>query len=328
MAGKLTEQLQRILDIKNEIKESIRRKNIELEDSVPFSQYGNKIREIITDGSEIYEYELFTNLTKNETSCANLFREKDITECPLFDTSQTTTMNSMFYGCENLEIVPKLNTTSVLDMGYLFANCKKISEFPPNWVTDKVTTMEGIFYNCQELTTLHDNFDTSSCVNMSSAFLNCYKLSDISVLNLASLQNGASMFKNLTKLDYISLEMPVLVNGNEMFMNNGGLTTIEYLAIPLCQSATRLFNGCSNLRRINKLATNKLTSIKYMSDIFLGCNNLEYIGFESTDSTTVNEMIKLLPQRTTVGTIDVQYCSDVVRANASTDRTDWEIIGR
>lgn len=328
MAGKLTEQLQRILDIKNEIKESIRRKNIELEDSVPFSQYGNKIREIITDGSEIYEHELFTNLTKNETSCANLFREKDITECPLFDTSQTTTMNSMFYGCENLEIVPKLNTTSVLDMGYLFANCKKITEFPPNWVTDKVTTMEGIFYNCQELTTLHDNFNTSSCVNMSSAFLNCYKLSDISVLNLASLQNGASMFKNLTKLDYISLEMPVLVNGNEMFMNNSGLTTIEYLAIPLCQSATRLFNGCSNLRRINKLATNKLTSIKYMSDIFSGCNNLEYIGFESTDSTTVNEIIKLLPQRTTVGTIDVQYCSDVVRANASTDRTDWEIIGR
>ena len=328
MAGKLTEQLQRILDVKNEIKESIRRKNIELSDSVPFSQYGNKIREIITDGSEMYEYELFANLTKDETSCANLFREKDIIECPLFDTSQSTTMNSMFYSCENLEILPNLNTANVFDMGYLFANCKKIIEFPPTWVTSKVTTMEGIFYNCQKLTTLHENFDTSSCVNMSSAFLDCYELSDISVLDLVSLQNGASMFKNLTKLNNISLEMPVLVNGNEMFMGNTGLTTIEYLGIPNCQSATRLFNGCNNLQRINKLGVNKLTSIRYMSDIFLGCNNLEYIAFESTDTTTVNEIIKLLPQRTTVGTIDVQYSTDVVRANVSTDRTDWTIIGR
>lgn len=328
MAGKLTEQLQRILDIKNEIKESIRRKNIELEDSVPFSQYGNKIREIITDGSEMYEYELFANLTKDETSCANLFREKDIIECPLFDTTQVVSMNSMFYSCENLEIVPALNTANVLDMGYLFANCKKITEFPPTWVTEQVTGMEGIFYNCQGLTTLHSNFNTSSCINMSSAFLNCYELSDISVLDLGSLQNGASMFKNLTKLNNISLEMPVLVNGNEMFMGNTGLITVECLSIPLCQSATRLFSGCINLDRINKFTVNKLTSIRYMSDIFLGCNNLNYIAFESTDTTTVNEVIKLLPQRTTVGTIDVQYCTDVVRANVSTDRTDWIIIGR
>lgn len=116
--------------------------------------------------------------TSNVTTMTSMFSAcSNITTIPLLDTSNLTDASYMFYFCSNLPTIPLLDTSKVNTMPHMFAYCNKLTSIP-ELNTSKVTNMEQMFYNCYELTSI-PQLDTSKVTNMNYMFSNCRKLTSI-----------------------------------------------------------------------------------------------------------------------------------------------------
>lgn len=119
------------------------------------------------------------------------------------DTSNVTSMTSMFQNCKNLTTISLLNTSNVTSMQNMFMNCKNLTTIPL-LNTSSVTNMYDMFYYCTNLTTI-PLLDTSSVKNMSSMFAGCSNLTEIPQLNTSSVTNMYNMFYGCTSLSDESL---------------------------------------------------------------------------------------------------------------------------
>ena len=113
--------------------------------------------------------------------CTELFRDcQGLTSVNLseLDTSETTTMESMFDSCG----------TSLKEFNFNEVN------------TGKVTNMSFMFENCYGVTTLDlSSFDTSNVTNMKSMFYYCTDLTslDLSSFDFSKVSDSSSMFENV-----------------------------------------------------------------------------------------------------------------------------------
>ena len=98
------------------------------------------------------------------------------------DTSNVTTMENMFYDCDNLTTIPLLNTSNVTNMRSMFSNCSNLTTIPA-LNTSNVTNMEEMFWYCQKLTSI-PKLDTSNVTNMFRMFYYCLNLTKISMINI------------------------------------------------------------------------------------------------------------------------------------------------
>lgn len=150
--------------------------------------------EMTTDKANFYlsEYTGET-LTSLERAFYNRYMMTSLTKFDL-DTSNVTTMDSMFRGCNanNLSIidVSLMDTSNVTDMGGMFEGCSFVKELKFNLNTSKVTDMNYMFSNCHKITSLDlSNFDTSKVQYMDSMFSGCNSLTalDLSSFDLSSM---------------------------------------------------------------------------------------------------------------------------------------------
>lgn len=85
------------------------------------------------------------------TDMQNMFRNVwNITEYPLFDTSNITMMDSTFADNMNLITIPQFDTSNVYFMGYTFSNCTQLQNLPI-LDTSGATYMNSIVSNCPNL---------------------------------------------------------------------------------------------------------------------------------------------------------------------------------
>ena len=123
-------------------------------------------------------------------STANWFAFNDASKLTNVDvaklnTSQVTSMASMFKGCGALTTVGDLSNwdaASVTDMSHMFEGCTGLASIGDvsDWNTSNVTTMDSTFAGCVSLDSLGDlskwNENTASVTNMTATFKNCTKL--------------------------------------------------------------------------------------------------------------------------------------------------------
>ena len=127
------------------------------------------------------------------------------------DTSNITSMNSMFYQCSKLTTLDlsSFNTSNVTNMISMFNACNKLTTLDvSNFDTSKITNMTYMFYGCQMLTTLDlSSFNTSKVTSMNSMFYGCGKLSIIPKLNASKVANISFIFDSCKSLtDFGGLE--------------------------------------------------------------------------------------------------------------------------
>ena len=91
----------------------------------------------------------------------------------------------MFYNCNSLQTIPKLDTSNVTDMSYMFCYCENLQTIPLI-DTSKVTNMDCMFRDCPNLQTI-PSLDTSKVYTMESMFGGCNSLTSIPALNAQSL---------------------------------------------------------------------------------------------------------------------------------------------
>ena len=197
--GPTVEELNKVLQIKKQIKQAIINKGVEITDTTSFAAYPSKIDSIpdryndgygngYNDGySNGYDegnangggadpfYEVMWNaITNNNTDYEYLFYKYNGTELDLssFDTSNVTNMGFMFYNCSKLTSLDlsNFNTSNVTDMGSMFQFCSKLISLDlSNFDTSKVTDMSSMFAYCSSLISLDmSNCDASKCTGSSS----------------------------------------------------------------------------------------------------------------------------------------------------------------
>ena len=116
-----------------------------------------------------------------------------------FDTSNVTSIYSMFYSCSSLQSLDlsKFTTSKVTDMNAMFSGCSSLQSLDlSNFDTSKVNNMGSLFNSCSSLQSLDlSSFDTSNVTNMSTMFKDCSSLQSLDLSNFDT--------SKVTKMNYM-----------------------------------------------------------------------------------------------------------------------------
>ena len=126
-----------------------------------------------------------------------------------------------------------LNTSSVIDMSYMFSYCNKIASLDlSKFDTSNVTNMNRMFGGCHSLTAVDvSKFNTSNVTTMYGMFSGCSGLTslDVTKFDTSKVTNMAHMFEScsdLTSLDISKFDTNKVTNMSWMFGNCSNLHTI------------------------------------------------------------------------------------------------------
>ena len=205
------------------------------------------------------------------------------------NTSETTSMEGMFYGCvvKNNMNLSALNTSKVKNMSNMFYNAQIPSVSLSGLDCSEVTDMEAMFMNASisqiDLTGLR----TSKLTSMGSMFEGCQIKDnlDLSGFNTEKVTSMSSLFKNCTATDICltSFTTPNVTDMSSMFegcqiKDNLDLSGFDTEKVT---SMSSLFKNCTATGIC--LASFKTSNVTDMSSMFEGCSKLT-----SLDLTTFN----------------------------------------
>lgn len=140
---------------------------------------------------------------------AEMYDLPGITGIQYLNTSEVTTMASMFWECGSLSAVDVsgFDTHNVTNMSNMFSQCYELTSLDVSgWDTSNVTDMSWIFGSCSKLTALDvSHFNTSNVTSMENMFDGCSGLTslDLSSFNTANVANMNCMFKSSKALKTI-----------------------------------------------------------------------------------------------------------------------------
>ena len=205
------------------------------------------------------------------------------------NTSETTSMEGMFYGCvvKNNMNLSALNTSKVKNMSNMFYNAQIPSVSLSGLDCSEVTDMEAMFMNASisqiDLTGLR----TSKLTSMGSMFEGCQIKDnlDLSGFNTEKVTSMSSLFKNCTATDICltSFKTSNVTDMSSMFegcqiKDNLDLSGFDTEKVT---SMSSLFKNCTATGIC--LASFKTSNVTDMSCMFEGCSKLT-----SLDLTTFN----------------------------------------
>lgn len=174
--------------------------------------------------------DMLQTLIDTTKSCDRLFQNytgDNVDFISGLDTSSVINMEYMFASCSKLTSIPQLNTSSVTNMEYMFSSCKSLTTIP-QLDTSNVNDMQYMFNQCTNLTTI-PQLDTSSVYNMPSMFYYCSNLTSIPQLDTSNVYNIKNMFKNCKVLETID---------------------ITYYNVSSTSYSTYFVNGCTALKSL------------------------------------------------------------------------------
>ena len=92
---------------------------------------------------------------ENVTDCSDMFDYcQDLTLIPAMNTGNVTNMHNMFSSCSRLTSIPMLDTSKVTNMRNMFNYCSKLTSVPA-MNTSNVTDMGSMFNHCSNIETIH-----------------------------------------------------------------------------------------------------------------------------------------------------------------------------
>ena len=133
---------------------------------------------------------------------------KEITKFP--DTSECTSMASMFSDCNSLKSIDLslFKTTKLTNVYNMFNNCSNLTDVKAaNFNTSNISKLSGMFSFCNELTSLGlSGWDLQNVQDTSLMFQGCINLSTLNLSNwdMSNVNDTSNMFNSLTSLTYIN----------------------------------------------------------------------------------------------------------------------------
>ena len=306
---------------RNEVTSIVTKDNMEIPSTaietwdVSQARDGSVIAYIEDDGRGAGTYKLTIEAQGNIIVGWNssfLFRDFENVESidlTYLDTSQATTMSSMFNGCSSLTSInfgDNWYTIQVTNMGSMFWNCSSLTNLDlSSFDTSKVTNMYHMFYNCRSLTSIDlSSFNTSRVTNMSSMFDNCRNLTNIffgESWDTCQVTNMRSMFReciSLTSINLNSFNTSQVTNMGDMFSGCSSLTSLDVSCFDTSRvtDMNGMFSACRSLTSID-LSSFNTSRVMDMSSMFNGNGGtmlLKTINFgDNWDTSKVTDMYRM-----------------------------------
>ena len=258
------------------------------------------------------------------------------------NTSETTSMEGMFYGCvvKNKMNLSALNTSKVKNMSNMFYNaqipsvslsgldCSEVTDMEAMFMnasisqidltglrTSKLTNMGCMFEGCQIKDNLDlSGFNTEKVTSMSSLFKNCtapgicltsFKTSNVT--DMSSMFEGCS---KLTSLDLTTFNTENVQNNCSMFKDCSSLTslTLGNFSVGFSTDLSAMFQGCSALTSVDlsKFNTANVIDMQYMFD---GCKSLASLDVSMFDTGNVLNMCNMFSGCSSLTELDLMNFS-------------------
>ena len=245
------------------------------------------------------------NVKSSDLFCYIGYNVADGTEVKIeglenLDTSNVTSMYSMFLGCSGLTSldVSKFDTSNVTDMSGMFSSCSGLASLDvSNFNTSNVTGMSSMFSSCRGLTSLDlSKLDTSNVTGMSSMFSSCSRLTnlDVSKFDTSKVTSMNRMFwhcSGLTSLDLSKFDTSKVNDMSSMFSDCSKLTSLDVSKFNTSKvtSMGAMFSDCSKLTSldVSKFDTSNVTNMKWM---FYWCQKLTNLDISNFDTSKVTDM--------------------------------------
>ncbi|MFK4886784.1 BspA family leucine-rich repeat surface protein [Lactococcus petauri] len=252
---------------------------------------------------------------QGQTGGYNALSKLEEIDFGMLDTSNVTSMSSMFYG---VRLVPTLDlssfdTSSVKDMSSMFSGVSALTSIDlSSFDTSSVKDMSSMFSGASSLTALDlSSFDTRSVTSMSSMFNGASSLTalDLSsfdtskVTRMSSMFNGAS---SLTALDLSSFDTRSVTSMSSMFDGASSLPSIDLSSFDTrsVTSMSFMFNGASSLTALD-LSSFDTSSVKDMSSMFNEASSLTALDLSSFDTRSVTSMSSMFNGASSLPSIDL-----------------------
>lgn len=258
------------------------------------------------------------------------------------NTSETTSMEGMFYGCvvKNNMNLSAHNTSKVKNMSNMFYNaqipsvslsgldCSEVTDMEAMFMnasisqidltglrTSKLTSMGSMFEGCQIKDNLDlSGFNTEKVTSMSSLFKNCtatnicltsFKTSNVT--DMSSMFEGCS---KLTSLDLTTFNTENVQNNCSMFKDCSSLTSLTFgnFYVGFSTNLSAMFQGCSALTSVDlsKFNTANVIDMQYMFD---GCKSLASLDVSMFDTGNVLNMCNMFSGCSSLKELDLMNFS-------------------
>ena len=258
------------------------------------------------------------------------------------NTSETTSMEGMFYGCvvKNNMNLSAHNTSKVKNMSNMFYNaqipsvslsgldCSEVTDMEAMFMnasisqidltglrTSKLTSMGSMFEGCQIKDNLDlSGFDTEKVTSMSSLFKNC-TATDICLTSFktSNVTDMSSMFEGcskLTSLDLTTFNTENVQNNCSMFKDCSSLTSLTFgnFYVGFSTNLSAMFQGCSALTSVDlsKFNTANVIDMQYMFD---GCKSLASLDVSMFDTGNVLNMCNMFSGCSSLTELDLMNFS-------------------
>ena len=258
------------------------------------------------------------------------------------NTSETTSMEGMFYGCvvKNNMNLSAHNTSKVKNMSNMFYNaqipsvslsgldCSEVTDMEAMFMnasisqidltglrTSKLTSMGSMFEGCQIKDNLDlSGFNTEKVTSMSSLFKNC-TATDICLASFKTpnVTDMSSMFEGcskLTSLDLTTFNTENVQNNCSMFKDCSSLTSLTFgnFYVGFSTNLSAMFQGCSALTSVDlsKFNTANVIDMQYMFD---GCKSLASLDVSMFDTGNVLNMCNMFSGCSSLTELDLMNFS-------------------
>ena len=251
-----------------------------------------------------------THLNPNSKGMFQWFTKMETIDLAGFDTSEVTSMNTMFYTMKSLKNidVSGFNTSNVTDMYAMFDQTGVIEQLNvSNFDTSKVTNMSYMFFSLPRVRELDlTNFDTRNVTNMYGMFddmTDVTKIKFSAKFDTGNVTNMGRMFSrtsSIQQLDLSHFNTGNVTAMNDMFSLMISLTQINFGAnfdTSNVTDMTGMFYQSTSLVNLDlsHFNTRKVKSMNSMFSQMSGLTILDISNFETPSLEDAGSMFAIDP---------------------------------
>ena len=249
-------------------------------------------------------------LNENSRGMFMWFTKMETIDLAGFDTSDVTSMNTMFYMMNSLKSidVSGFNTSKVNDMNSMFDQTGVIEELNlSSFDTSNVTDMKWLFFGLNKLKKLNlTNFDTNKVTNMYGMFDAMTDVSEIKFdtnFNTRNVTNMGRMFSrtsSIQQLDLSHFNTGNVTAMNDMFSLMTSLTQINFgtnFDTSNVTDMTGMFYQSTSLVNLDlsHFNTRKVKTMNSMFSQMSGLTILDISNFETPSLEDAGSMFAIDP---------------------------------
>ena len=230
-------------------------------------------------------------LNENSEAMFRWFTKMETIDLSSFNTSEVTTMNTMFYMMNSLKSidVSGFNTSKVTDMNAMFDLTGVIEQLDvSNFDTSNVTDMKWMFFGLARIKKLDlTNFNTSRVTNMYGMFDAMTDVSEIKFgtnFNTRNVTNMGRMFSRTSSIQQLDLS----------HFNTGNVTAMN-----------DMFSLMTSLTQINFGANFDTSNVTDMTGMFYQSTSLVNLDLSHFNTKKVKSMISMFSQMSGLTILDI-----------------------